>query len=523
MPRYRTEKDTLGAVKVPAEAYYGAQTRRAVENFPISGMRLQISFIKAQALIKNAAARANMEAGVLDSVAGGAIVRAAEEIRAGRFDDQFVVDVFQAGAGTSQNMNMNEVIANRAEELLGGRKGTYRLVHPNDHANMSQSTNDTIHAAIHIAAVTESHEKLLPAMELLEKSLEAKSRAFDTVIKCGRTHLQDAVPIRMGQVFGAYAAMVRQGGARVMRSLDGMLALGVGGTAVGTGLNTPPGYGESVIKHIRALAGYEFRLAPDMIEAMQSFGAVVDFAGALRSVVSDLKKIADDFRLMSSGPRTGFAELMLPAVQPGSSIMPGKVNPVLAEMLDMVVFHAMGNDTTVVQAAQAGQLELNVMMPVIAYNILQEIDILAAGMDAFARKCVRGVKVDEKTCRLYAERSAALATALSPVIGYRKAAELAKEALRKGVLLRDLALQENIVSEKELERLLDLRTMTGRDAPRKERAAKRRTAKKGSPIKRSPARRSSKRRPSAKQASKKQSSRKQPSRKPSTKKRPTKK
>lgn len=461
MTRYRTERDTLGAVKVPADKYYGAQTQRAVDNFPISSLRLQPPFIRAQAIIKAAAAHANMEAGALDAAVGKAIVRAAGEVRRGLFDDQFVVDLFQAGAGTSQNMNMNEVIANRSEELLGGKKGAYRRVHPNDHVNMSQSTNDTIHAAIHIAAVMELYDRFFPASEILETALSKKARAFDSIVKCGRTHLQDAVPIRMGQVFGAYASMVRHGGERVASSMEGALALGIGGTAVGTGLNTPPGYQAAVLRHINKLSGHEFTRAADMIEAMQSFSGVVDLAGSLRVVIMSLKKIADDFRLLGSGPRTGLGELELPAVQPGSSIMPGKVNPVLAEMLNMVTFHAMGCDAAIVQAAQGGQLELNVMMPVIGYNLIQEIEIVSAGMDAFARKCVEGVKANRETCRLYAERSAALATALSPVLGYEKSAQLAKEALKKNLLLRDLVAAKNLLTKKELDKLLDLESMTG--------------------------------------------------------------
>lgn len=486
MTRYRTEKDTLGPVKVPADAYFGAQTQRAVDNFPISGLRLQPAFLRAQAIIKAAAAEANMAAGALDPDTGAAIVEAAAEVRRGEFDDQFVVDLFQAGAGTSQNMNMNEVVANRAEELLGGAKGTYSRVHPNDHVNMSQSTNDTIHAAIHIAAVMELADRFYPAAAVLESALEKKARAFDGIVKCGRTHLQDAVPIRLGQVFGAYASMIGHARGGVERAMESVLALGIGGTAVGTGLNTPPGYQAAVLRHINKLSGHEFVRAPDMIEAMQSLNDVVYLAGALRVMATSLKKIADDFRLLGSGPRTGLGELILPAVQPGSSIMPGKVNPVLAEMLNMVTYQAMGCDAVIVQAAQGGQLELNVMMPVIAYNLLQEIEILSTAMDAFARKCVQGVKADRETCRAYAERSATLATALSPAIGYEHAARLAKEALKKDLLLRDLVKQKNLLNDKELDALLDLKHMTRIDDASHPAAAKRVTRSGGkTPVKRS--------------------------------------
>ncbi len=476
MTRYRTEKDTLGSVKVPVDKYYGAQTQRAVDNFPISGFRLPESFVKAQAVIKKSAAKANMQAGVLDKKIAGAVISAADEIILGRHDDQFVVDVYQAGAGTSQNMNMNEVLANRAEEILGGKKGAYKLVHPNDHANMSQSTNDTIHTAIHLAAAVETHDRLLPSSELLEKELRKKAKAFDKIIKCGRTHLQDAVPVRMGRVFGAFAAMVAHGREAIGRSMESIMNLPLGGTAVGTGLNTPAGYRKNVMRHICKETGMVFKSAPDMMEAMQSMGPVVEFSGALRVLSTSLKKIADDFRLMGSGPRTGLGELDLPPVQPGSSIMPGKVNPVMAEMLDMVVFQTDGCDAAVVRAAQAGQLELNVMMPVIAFNLLHSIKILASAMGVFAVRCVRGIKVNKAACRLYAERSAVLATALSPVIGYHRAAELANEALKKNVLLRDLAVQKKLLSVRELNRLLDVSGMA--DGIDEEEAAAKKTAHK---------------------------------------------
>ncbi len=457
---YRIEKDTLGEVRVPKEALYGAQTQRAVENFKVSSLRLPPPFIKAQAVIKRSAALANMDAGALDESIGQAVIAAADEILSGQHMEQFVVDVYQAGAGTSQNMNINEVLANLAEERLGGKRGGYGRVHPNDHVNMGQSTNDTIHAAIHIAAYTELQKELLPAIESLARALRQKEREFDGIVKSGRTHLQDAVPMRLGQEFGGYAQMIENGRRRVGHSSDALLELCIGGSAVGTGLNTVKNYRRNIIQSINENTGFQFRSAPNLFEAMQNLDAVVEFVGALRVLVTSLKKIADDLRLLSSGPRTGLAEIILPAVQPGSSIMPGKVNPVLAEMLDMVCFGAMGCDMAVVQSAQAGQLELNVMMPVAAYYLLHEIEILAGGINSFTERCVAGITANEEICRLYAERSAALATALSPHIGYQKAAELAKEALRKNELIRELVLSMNIMDEEKLNKILDVFRMT---------------------------------------------------------------
>ncbi len=457
---HRRESDTLGEVSVPRDAYYGAQTQRAIDNFPISGLRLPPAFIRAQAIIKRAAAKANVAAGKLTREVGDALVTAAEEIIAGKFDDEFVVDAIQAGAGTSHNMNINEVLANRAGELLGGKRGAYKLVHPNDHANMAQSTNDTIHTAIHIAAVCEIDGRLQPALARLAESLEAKSREFDDVIKTGRTHLQDAAPVRLGQAFGAYARMIRNGQHRITHARDGLKPICIGGTAVGTGLNTDANYRTRVIEHINEATNQTFTAADDLFEAMQGMDAVVETVGALRVVITSLRKIADDLRLLASGPRAGLAEIRLPAVQPGSSIMPGKVNPVMAEMLNMACFHCMGCDAAIVAAAQAGQLELNVMMPVIAYNLLQEISILAGAIEAFTARCVKGIEADEEVCRGFAERSLAIATALSPAIGYEQAAKLAKEALDENVTIRELALSKKLLSEQELDRLLNLRRMT---------------------------------------------------------------
>ncbi len=457
---YRTEHDTLGEVRVPRDVYYGAQTQRAVQNFPVSGLRLPFAFVHAQAVIKRAAAKANINVGSLDRKIGEALITAAEEVMEGRFDDQFVVDVFQAGAGTSQNMNINEILANRANELLGGELGVYDRVHPNDHANMAQSTNDTIHAAIHIAAVCELRERLTPEVGRLAVALEHKAVEFDHIVKAGRTHLQDAAPIRLGQEFGAYARMIRLGQMRIEAACESLMPLCIGGTAVGTGLNTDPGYRKNAIDQINEASGYPFTSADNLFEALQGMDAVVETAGALRVLVTSLRKIADDLRLLGSGPRTGLAEIHLPAVQPGSSIMPGKVNPVMAEMLNMVCFHCLGCDTAIVSAAQAGQLELNVMMPVIAYNLLQEIAILTGGIAAFTSRCIEGIEANEEACQTNAERSPAVATALNPAIGYEEAAKLAQESLAKGVPVRDLAREKNILDESQLAKLLDLRRMT---------------------------------------------------------------
>jgi fumarate hydratase class II len=457
---YRIERDTLGEVRVPADAYWGAQTQRAVENFPVSGLRLPPSFVRAQAVIKRAAAQANVELGVLEAKVGEALVAAAEEVMAGRWLEQFVVDVFQAGAGTSQNMNMNEVLANRAEEMLGGKLGEYRLVHPHDHANLGQSTNDTVHAAIHVSAYVAIRERLLPAADGLAAALGRKASEFDGVVKCGRTHLQDAVPMRLGQEFGAYAAMVRAGRARVANAAEELRDLSLGGTAVGTGLNAAPGYRDLVVAYVNEATGYEFRGAADIFAGMQSLAGAVSASGALRALATDLIKIADDLRLLSSGPRAGFREIRLPAVQPGSSIMPGKVNPVMAEMLDMVCFHVMGCDATIAHAARAGQLEINVMMPVAAYNLLLAVEILARGMDAFTERCVRGIEADAETCRRYAESSTSLATALSPYIGYGRAAALAQRALREHKTILEMATELAVLDPEELRKILNIRKMT---------------------------------------------------------------
>lgn len=467
MERHRTEKDTLGEVKVPADAYYGAQTQRALHNFPISGLTLQPAFIIAQAIVKRAAAKANAAAGKLDREIADAIEKAAGEVMAGALLDQFKVDVYQAGAGTSQNMNMNEVLANRAEELLGGKRGKYKRVHPNDHVNMAQSTNDTIHTAIHVSAVVESNQRLVPAVTGLEKALRKRAKQFDRLVKTGRTHLQDAVPIRLGQEFGGWAAMLAQSRTRVVSAVDGLRELCIGGSAVGTGLNTPRGYRARAVRHVSQWVGERFRPADNLFEAMQSLDAIVALSGALSVLATSAKKIADDVRLLSSGPRTGLGEVQLPVVQPGSSIMPGKVNPVMAEMLNMVCFGVFGNDATIRQSAQAGQLQLNVMMPLVAYKILDSIAILSAALDAFTDRCINGITANKGTLLHHAERSSAVATALSPYLGYYKAAELAKEALENNVTVRELAEDKGLLTKEELDEILDLRRMTENPNDRK--------------------------------------------------------
>ncbi len=458
--RVRTDHDSLGDIQVPAEAYWGPQTQRAVENFPISGLRLQPAFIRAQAIIKRACAKANMELGQLDKEIGQAIVQAAEEILSGRLMDQFVVDVYQAGAGTSQNMNANEVIANRAIEILGGQKGDYKRVHPNDHVNRGQSTNDTIPTAIHISALEEITHKLLPALEELGQALRTKAKEFDHIVKSGRTHLQDAVPMRLGQEFGAYARMTELGIERVKTAAKDLKELALGGNAVGTGINTPKGYKELAVKYINEVTRLDFRPAEDLFEAIQNRDAIVNVSGALRTVATSLIKIADDLRLLASGPKTGLNEIVLPAAQPGSSIMPGKVNPVLAEMLNMVCYGVLGCDHVVARTGQAGQLELNVMMPVMAYNVLHAIHILSTGVTAFTERCVRGITANEEICRKYAESTPQVVTALSPYIGYEKAAEVLKEALARNKTIREVVLEKQLLSKDKLDEAMDLRKLT---------------------------------------------------------------
>ena len=389
--QYRIEKDSLGEVRVPTEAYFGAQTQRAINNFAISGLRPWRAFIWSMATIKRAAAEVNRDLRLLESGIASAIIRAAQEVIDGQWDDQFRVDPFQAGAGTSHNMNTNEVIANRAIELLGGQRGDYKLVSPNDHVNMAQSTNDTIPTAIRLGVLWRLDE-MLGALDRLAVALEAKAVEFDGVVKSGRTHLQDAVPVRLGQEFGAYAKAMQRDREKIALAADGLRRLGIGGTATGTGLNAHPEYHARMIKKLSELTGLILYESDDLFESMQAHSDAVFFSGAIRTLAQDLIRIANDFRLLASGPATGLDELRLPAVQPGSSIMPGKVNPVLAEMLDMAMFHELGNDLTVTLAAQAGQLELNVMMPIIAHDLFEMMQIVIGSVNAFTDYCVSGLK-----------------------------------------------------------------------------------------------------------------------------------
>ncbi len=450
----RLERDSLGAKRVPRAAYYGIQTLRAVENFPISGLRLQPEMIRAFALIKKAAAFANARLGLLPRRAASAIIRACDEVLRGRFDDQFVVDVYQAGAGTSFNMNANEVIANRANELLGARKGSYKYLRPNDHVNMAQSTNDTFPTAMRLACLTMLPE-LRAAMQLLEGSLRRKARQFQGIVKAGRTHLQDAVPVRLGREFGAYALALQKARAHIEQTARALAELNLGGTATGTGMNAHPRYRALAIGRLRAWSGLPLRPAHDMMEGTQSLGDFARLSGGLRAYALELIRIANDLRLMTSGPNTGFAEIELPAIQPGSSIMPGKVNPVVPEMVDMVGFQVLGHDATVAAAVQAGQLELNVMMPVAAYNVLQSMRLLSNASRVLATRCVNGIVADRARCQMLAHRSLALATALNSRIGYLNAANIAKESLRTRKPIRELVIEHRLLSPAEAKRLLD--------------------------------------------------------------------
>ncbi len=456
---FRVEVDSMGEVRVPQGAYYGAQTRRAVENFPVSGLRQRPAFIRATGWVKLAAARVNARLGLLNSELAGAIETAAEEVVAGRWDSEFVVDVFQAGAGTSHNMNANEVIANRANEILGRPKGEYRPVNPNDQVNMAQSTNDVIPTAIRLAGLA-LHADLEGAVSRCADAFRLKSLEFESVVKSGRTHLQDAVPVTLGQEFGAYADALSRDGDRLREAADGLARLGIGGTAAGTGLNAHPSYHAEMIRELERITGFDLRSAGNLFEAMQSQSDVAAYSAALRTLSLTLTRIANDLRLLASGPMTGLAEIRLPAVQPGSSIMPGKVNPVMAEMLNMVCYQVMGNDTTIAMCTQAGQLELNVMMPIMAYNLCLSQEILANGIHAFTERCVLGIEADEGRCRYWAERSLAIVTALNPYIGYHEAAKVAQEALRTGKGLRQVVLERGLLSEEQLAQALDLERMT---------------------------------------------------------------
>lgn len=439
--QFRTEKDSLGEVQVPIEAYYGAQTQRAINNFHISGLRPWRAFIWSMATIKRAAAEVNRDLGLLDPKIANAISTASQEVIDGKWDDQFRVDPFQAGAGTSHNMNANEVIASRAIEMLGGKRGDSKLVSPNDHVNMAQSTNDTIPTAIRLGVLWRLDE-MLGVIDKLAEALEVKAKEFDSIVKSGRTHLQDAVPVRLGQEFGAYAKEVRRDREKIAYAADGLRRLGIGGTATGTALNAHPEYHARMIKKLSELTGLKLYESDNLFESMQAHSDAVFFSGAIRTLAQDLIRIANDFRLLSSGPSTGLDEIRLPAVQPGSSIMPGKVNPVLAEMLDMAMFHVLGNDLTVTLAAQAGQLELNVMMPIIAHDLFEMMQVVIGSISAFTEYCVVGLKANPEKATGWLAKNAILVTALNPLIGYSRGAEIAKAAMARNVTIREIALEK---------------------------------------------------------------------------------
>jgi fumarate hydratase class II len=459
MASTRIEKDSLGAIEVPAEAYYGAQTERARRNFPVSGLRFPRRFIAALAAIKRAAAAVNGELGLIPGELAVAIGSAAGEVAAGRLDDQFPLDIFQTGSATSTNMNANEVIANRAIEILGGERGSKR-VHPNDHVNASQSSNDVIPTALHVAAYAAVHEDLEPALELLAGALERQAAALDGVVKIGRTHLQDAVPVRLGQEFGGYAQQVRHGLARLAAMLPRLAELPLGGTAVGTGLNAPAEFGPRVIARLAEATGLPFVPAANRFEAMAAKDAAVEASGVLKTLAASLSKIANDIRWLASGPRCGIGEISIPSLQPGSSIMPGKVNPVIPESVLMVAAQVVGNDVTITIAGMAGNFELNVMMPVIAYNLLQSIEIEAAASRLLAERCIEGIEANRERCAELVERSLAMVTSLVPKIGYDAAAEIAKESVRTGRTVRELCREKRVLPESELEEALDPWSMT---------------------------------------------------------------
>ena len=464
MSATRVERDPLGELPVPAGALWGIQTERARHNFPISNLRPLPAFVDAVIWIKKAAALTHRDTGRLDKKLADAIIRAADEVLAGGHRDHFVVDPYQAGAGTSHHMNCNEVLANRANELLGGKRGEYKPVHPNDHVNMAQSTNDVIPTAIRLAALSQL-PALTEALTRLARAFLAKGKEFDGIVKSGRTHLQDATPVRLGQEFTAYGHTIERNRERITRAADDLRDLGIGGTAVGTGLNAEPDYPGLMVTHLRAITGLELREGKDRVQLMQSMGDPAAFSGALRTYAADLGKIASDLRLLASGPRTGFAEIVLPPVQPGSSIMPGKVNPSIPEMVNQVCLQVIGNDVTITAAAEAGQLELNVMMPLIAHNLLFSTMILTNATHVLAERCVEGIAADAAQCAYWLERSPALVTALAPKIGYAEAAKLAKEAVEKNVTVRQLVVEKGILKGKELEKVLDLRAMTELGVP----------------------------------------------------------
>ncbi|MHA1362576.1 MAG: aspartate ammonia-lyase [Candidatus Freyarchaeota archaeon] len=456
----RRELDSLGEKEVPAEVYYGIQTQRALENFPVSGIREHPDFIRAYVMIKKAAALANMEVGFLDPRIGEPIVQACDEVLEGALLNQFVVDVFQAGAGTSFNMNVNEVLANRALEIIGRPRGDYKTIGPNDHVNMAQSTNDTFPTAMHLSTLM-GLEKLFRVLENLRDAFLRKGEEFADILKSGRTHLQDALPVTLGQEFRAYASAIDRALKQLMIRREEIKEVALGGTATGTGANTHPKYRELVVRKLSEISSFDLRPASDPFEALQSHLKIAAVSSGLKELALELIRIANDLRLLSSGPTTGLAEIQLPAVQPGSSMMPGKVNPVMCECLDMIGFQIVGNDLTVSLAVQAGQLELNVMMPVIIHNVLQSIDLLVNYLPVFTTKCVEGIRANRERCTEYLEKNPSLATLLSPHIGYLAAASIAKEALERKMSVKKLVLEKGLLDKERIEEIFNPKNLLG--------------------------------------------------------------
>lgn len=460
MAEFRVEKDSLGEVRVPANALWGAQTQRAVENFPVSGLKPWPAFVWSQVLIKRAAAEVNRDLNLLPAEIANAIIAAADEILAGQHHDMFVVDPFQAGAGTSHNMNSNEVIANRASQILGyAIDDPKKPVNPNDHVNMAQSTNDTIPTAIRLGVLWRLDE-LTASLRALAETFEAKAAEWDDIVKSGRTHLQDAVPVRLGQEVKAWAVAIRRGVDKIEQAAESMRRLSIGGTATGTGLNAHVEYHARMVAVLSRLSGIRLTTSDDLFEGMQSHGDSVFFSGALRTVAQDLVRIANDVRLLSSGPTTGLAEITCPPVQPGSSIMPGKVNPVMAEMLDMAMFHVIGGDTTVLLAAQAGQLELNVMMPIIAHNLFEMMQVMIGSVNAFNDRLAKGLVANRERAEGWLARNPILVTALNPIIGYQNGASVAKQSLAENRSIREIVVEKGLMTPEEVDKALDARQMT---------------------------------------------------------------
>ncbi len=460
MAKYRIEKDFLGSVRVPSEAYYGAETQRSLDNYKISGMTIGPSFIKHYAIIKRCAAVANMKIGKLDAKIGAAIVKACDEIIKGKLADQFTIDVFQSGAGTSVNMNLNEVIANRALEIMGHKKGNYKIIHPNDHVNMSQSTNDTYHANIHLTVYAELHEHLIPVLGLLQKALDKKAHEFAKVVKTGRTHLQDAVPMTLGEEFSGYASSVGRQMENVKRNSQGLLSVSLGGTAIGTGIEASRKYSNAVVGELRKYTKYDFKLGKNFFDIQQNQDEEEWVSSSLRDLAVSLSKIANDLRLLTSGPVSGFADIVLPAVQPGSSIMPGKVNPSMAEMLNMVCFDVIGRDATIAYAAESGQLELNVYMPLVSHSLLYSIGILTSAINTFTNRCIVGIKANKEKLKKNVEMDMSLATALAPYIGYARAAKIARKAYKEGKSVKQICLDMKIMPKKDLDKILNPEKLT---------------------------------------------------------------